>query len=206
MKKRLSAALLALVLIVGLLPTAALAVDDPDSSVTYLGLTISCAEGDIAEKVVLRDGAGNENRYPRKSAIVIKETGNYTISGTWDTAQWECPTGWSFWIGAVLIVDENVKANITLDNVTIRPDLADDGGNKIETSSGIVCEDGSVVELRLVGENTIYGRGWPAVELAGNANVTITGDGSLEAVCGKGKMVLTEKPAGLVCSKKVAAF
>ena len=174
MKKRLLAWLLCLCLIMGLLPVTALAVSD---SSVYQGLTISCDEGNVGDKVKLKVAySGGESR----ASIVFEQNGTYTVSGTWDTTIWD---GYAN-MGAVLIVNEGVQADITLRDVTIRPDQAIATQNA--NSSGICCKANSGVTLRLSGDNTIYGRNEPAIEIEGSADVTITGDGSLKAVCGKG--------------------
>ena len=163
-----------------LLSTMAVAKGDGDegSSAVYQGLTITCAEGGISEKVKLETAYGGGSK---RGSIVIAEDGTYTITGEWDTTIWD---GYAN-MGAVLIIKENVCADITLNGVTIRPDQAIATNNK--DSSGICCEGGTVVTLRLSGNNTIYGRSLPAIELQNSADVTITGNGSLTAVSGKGK-------------------
>lgn len=177
MKRRILAVFFMLCLSVSLLPAAAMA--NNDSTAEYQGLTISCAEGNIADKVKL-ENAGNGGGGKRDS-IVIKQAGTYTISGTWDTSIWD---GYAN-LNAVLIVEKNIYADITLDNVTIRADEASTANPTAQDKSGIRCKSGSEVTLRLSGQNSIHGQGGPAIEVEGTADVTITGNGSLEAVCGE---------------------
>ncbi|MDY3013979.1 MAG: hypothetical protein SOR61_02045 [Evtepia sp.] len=188
MKKRLCSLLIAIIMVLSLMPANAIAVegkgtnDVPSSTVEtrenskeYQGPVISCTEGNVADKVKLEASYGSDGK---RQSIVIKESGDYTISGTWNTSIWDEYAQ----MGAVLIIDTNVEANITLHKVNIRSDQAAASNSG---SSGICCKDGSKVTLTLDGENTIYGQYKPAIELQGAADVTITGDGSLTAVCGK---------------------
>lgn len=200
MKKKIWAVLLSICMIISILPITVAAADavTVESSINrigetgiFQGLSITCAEGDLAGHVKLINAS---NTGASRQSISIEKDGTYTISGTWDTSLWD---GYAN-VGAVLVVQEGVNADITLENVTIRPDQANNNPAQRD-SSGIRCMDNSQVILRLVGENEIYGRSNPAIELRNTADVTITGDGQLTAVAGKGTNGRDGRNAGIGC-------
>lgn len=71
---------LAMCAMLALLSTMAVAKGDGDegSSAVYQGLTITCAEGGISEKVKLETAYGGGSK---RESIVIAENGTYTITG-----------------------------------------------------------------------------------------------------------------------------
>ena len=175
---------LAMCAMLALLSTMAIAKGDGDegSSVTYFGLTITCQEGEIAEKVSSNDAS---------KEIQITSGGTYTISGE----RSQNKDDWSEYLNTltkeVIGVTTTDKVTLILDDVTIQAPNFDMQSKQV---GGIVCGEKSNVHIVLRGTNildmsTYYNdsssTGSAGIGLKNNANLVISGDGSLVAKGGK---------------------
>jgi len=167
-----------------LLSTMAIAKGDGDEGLsdTYFGLTITCQEGEIAEKV----SSDNNSK-----EIQITAGGTYTISGT----RSQNKDDWNGYTPAptreVIGVTTEEKVTLILENVTIEAPNFDMQGYQV---GGIVCGENSNVHIVLQGTNTIdmdkrdentYSTGSAGIGLKNNANLVISGSGSLVAKGGQ---------------------
>ena len=173
---------LAMCAMLALLSTMAVAKGDGDegSSDTYFGLTITCQEGEIAEKV----SSDNNSK-----EIQITAGGTYTISGTRSQVKGD----WNKYAPTreVIGVTTTDKVTLILDDVTIQAPNFDMQGYQV---GGIVCGENSNVHIVLQGTNTIdmdkrdektYSTGSAGIGLKNDANLVISGSGSLVAKGGQ---------------------
>ncbi len=175
---------LAMCAMLALLSTMAIAKGDGDEGLsdTYFGLTITCQEGEIAEKV----SSDNNSK-----EIQITAGGTYTISGT----RSQNKDDWNGYTPAptreVIGVTTEEKVTLILENVTIEAPNFDMQGYQV---GGIVCGENSNVHIVLQGTNTIdmdkrdentYSTGSAGIGLKNNANLVISGSGSLVAKGGQ---------------------
>ena len=175
---------LAMCAMLALLSTMAVAKADGDegSSATYFGLTITCRDEEIAGKVSSND---------KSREIQIIAGGTYTISGT----RSQNNDDWNGYSSAptreVIGVTTEEKVTLILDNVTIEAPNFDMQGYQV---GGIVCGENSNVHIVLQGTNTIdmdkrdektYSTGSAGIGLKNDANLVISGSGSLVAKGGQ---------------------
>ena len=175
---------LAMCAMLALLSTMAVAKGDGDegSSATYFGLTITCRDGEIAEKV-------SSNYSSREIQIIAG--GTYTISGT----RSQNKEDWNEYSSAptreVISVTATEEVALILNNVTIQAPNFDMQGYQV---GGIVCGENSNVHIVLQGTNTIdmdkrdektYSTGSAGIGLKNDANLVISGSGSLVAKGGQ---------------------
>ena len=175
---------LAMCAMLALLSTMAVAKGDGDEglSATYFGLTITCRDGEIAEKV-------SSNYSSREIQIIAG--GTYTISGT----RSQNKEDWNEYSSAptreVISVTATDKVTLILDDVTIQAPTFDMQRKQV---GGIVCGENSDVHIVLQGINTIdmdkrdentYSTGSAGIGLKNNANLVISGSGSLVAKGGQ---------------------
>lgn len=153
---------------------------DEGSSATYFGLTITCQNGEIAGKV-----SSNNN----SKEIQITAGGTYTISGI--RSQVEGDWSKSAPTKEVIGVTTEEKVTLILNNVTIQAPNFDMQWYQV---GGIVCGENSDVHIVLQGINTIdmdkrdentYSTGSAGIGLKNNANLVISGSGSLVAKGGQ---------------------
>ena len=173
---------LAMCAMLALLSTMAVAKGDGDegSSDTYFGLTITCQEGEIAEKV----SSDNNSK-----EIQITAGGTYTISGTRSQVERD----WNKYAPTreVIGVTTTDKVTLILDDVTIQAPNFDMQGYQV---GGIVCGENSNVHIVLQGTNTLdmstyynnsRSTGSAGIGLKNNAKLVISGSGSLVAKGGQ---------------------
>lgn len=175
---------LAMCAMLALLSTMAIAKGDGDEglSATYFGLTITCRDGEIAEKV-------SSNYSSREIQIIAG--GTYTISGT----RSQNKEDWNEYSSAptreVISVTATEEVTLILNNVTIQAPNFDMQGYQV---GGIVCGENSNVHIVLQGTNTLdmstyynnsRSTGSAGIGLKNNANLVISGDGSLVAKGGQ---------------------
>lgn len=175
---------LAMCAMLALLSTMAVAKGDGDegSSATYFGLTITCRDGEIAEKV-------SSNYSSREIQIIAG--GTYTISGT----RSQNKDDWNGYTPAptreVIGVTTEEKVTLILENVTIEAPNFDMQGYQV---GGIVCGENSNVHIVLQGTNTLdmstyynnsRSTGSAGIGLKNNAKLVISGSGSLVAKGGQ---------------------
>lgn len=167
-----------------LLSTMAIAKGDGDEglSATYFGLTITCRDGEIAEKV-------SSNYSSREIQIIAG--GTYTISGT----RSQNKEDWNEYSSAptreVISVTATEEVTLILNNVTIQAPNFDMQGYQV---GGIVCGENSNVHIVLQGTNTLdmstyynnsRSTGSAGIGLKNNAKLVISGSGSLVAKGGQ---------------------
>lgn len=173
---------LAMCAMLALLSTMAIAKGDGDegSSDTYFGLTITCQEGEIAEKV----SSDNNSK-----EIQITAGGTYTISGTRSQVEGD----WNKYAPTreVIGVTTTDKVTLILDDVTIQAPNFDMQGYQV---GGIVCGENSNVHIVLQGTNTLdmstyynnsRSTGSAGIGLKNDAKLVISGSGSLVAKGGQ---------------------
>ena len=169
LKRRIASVMLAACLLIGLLPTSALAVEPKEATGVF-----NVSGGILGTDYTYT--APSEYETQGGDTLTIKENTPLTISTNNESE----PTK-----GCRIVIEDNVTANITLAGVKITP--ADAGTN--DGYSGIDLGSGATLDITLQsgssnvingGKSSTAGTPAPGIHVPENSTLTITGNGSLE--------------------------
>lgn len=174
MKKRILSILLTACMVLTLLPTVALAVDNSPTK-------------SIADSSLYFKEEGNETKYSTNNTDWISYTGSFTITGS-STSDTEIKN---------TVVVYSGTHNITLSDCSIGAVTA--GGTTITTALSPFNIQGGTVNLTLSGDNKLYSANVRSAGLRVDASATlnISGSGSLDARCQKFESIYYGLGAGI---------